>query len=77
MPPPEIGADRARRLGALVEAAAERPDLVKGDREDAFLADLHLRLAKWEGGLRLSDRQRAWLNDIWARFREAGAVEDE
>ena len=73
---PEIGAERARRLELLTQAAAERPELVNGPREDAFLADLQLRVARFGDRLRLSERQRAWLNDIWARFREAGAVED-
>ena len=73
----EVGEENAAQLSRLLDCAAERPDLLRGEREDNFVAVLTTRFALYGERTWLSTKQRAWLNDIWLRYREEGLLGEE
>jgi len=59
---------RGPAWGALAEQMlAQHADRLKGDRERAFLTDQLSRAMTFGNGVRISDKQEAWLRDILGR----------
>jgi hypothetical protein len=59
---------RGPAWGALAEQMlAQHADRLKGDRERTFLADQLSRAMTFGNGVRISDKQEAWLRDILGR----------
>jgi len=59
---------RGPSWGALVEQMlAQHADRLKGDRERTFLTDQLGRAMTYGNGVRISDKQEAWLRDILGR----------
>ena len=72
----EVGEENAAHLSRLLDCTDERPDLLRGQREDDFISVITTRFALYGERTWLSAKQRAWLNDIWLRYREAGLIEN-
>jgi hypothetical protein len=59
---------RGPAWGALAEQMlAQHADRLKGDRERTFLTDQLSRAMTFGNGVRISDKQEAWLRDILGR----------
>ncbi len=65
------------RLKALLTAAEENVELFD-DRTTGFLEDMMDRLDEWGVGIRVSEKQEAWLKSVEAELKKRGVeIEDE
>ena len=65
------------RLTALLKAAEDQVELFD-DRTVGFLEDMMDKLDQWGVGIRVSDKQEAWLKRVETELKRNGVeIEDE
>ena len=65
------------RLEALLKAAEDHVELFD-DRTTGFLEDMMDKLDQWGVGIRVTEKQEAWLKSVEAELKRNGVeIEDE